>query len=92
MLARYVSKSGRRVQFELFDAQHKSIPFGASLEDAAGKQMAISDPSGKALALVEEDSATLLIKWNGEQCKASYSLPERNKSLNYERVRLVCQP
>ena len=92
VLARYVSKSGRRVQFELFDAQHKSIPFGASLEDAAGKQMAISDPSGKALALVEEDSATLLIKWNGEQCKASYSLPERNKSLNYERVRLVCQP
>ena len=44
------------------------------------QQMAISDPSGKALALVEEDSATLLIKWNGEQCKASYSLPERNKS------------
>lgn len=92
VLARYVSKSGRRVQFELFDAQHHSLPFGASLEDATGKQMAISDPGGKALALVEEDSAILLIKWNGEHCNAPYTLGERNKSLNYERVRLVCEP
>jgi outer membrane usher protein len=54
--------------------------------------MAISDPSGKALALVEEDYATLIIKWDGKQCQAPYSLPERNKSLNYERVRLMCKP
>lgn len=92
MLARYVSKSGRRVQFELFDASLQSIPFGASLEDAAGKQLAISDPGGMALALVEKDAATLVIKWNGEHCNAPYSLGERNKSLNYERVRLVCEP
>lgn len=92
VLARYLGKTGRRVQFVLFDAQHKSIPFGASLEDATGKQMAISDPSGKALALVEEDYATLIIKWDGKQCQAPYSLPERNKSLNYERVRLMCKP
>ncbi|MDC6652532.1 fimbria/pilus outer membrane usher protein, partial [Leclercia adecarboxylata] len=62
VLARYASKSGRRVQFELFDAQHQSIPFGASLEDRAGKQVAIADPSGKALALVEQDTGTLIIK------------------------------
>lgn len=91
-LARYVSKTGRRVQFELFDAQNQSIPFGATVEDAAGKQLAISDPSGKALALVEEDQATLTIKWDGRQCQAPYALPERNKALNYERVRLVCRP
>jgi outer membrane usher protein len=91
VLARYIGKTGRRVQFELFDAQNKAIPFGASLEDATGKQIAISDPSGKALALVEEDSATLTIKWDGKQCKASYLLPERNKLLNYERVLLVCK-
>lgn len=92
VLARYVSKSGRRVQFELFDAQHKPIPFGAVLEDAAGKQIAIADPSGKALALMEDDSGSLVIKWGGQQCQAFYALPERNKTLNYERVQLVCRP
>ena len=92
VLARYVSKSGRRVQFELFDAQHKPIPFGAVLEDAAGKQIAIADPSGKALALMEDDSGSLVIKWGGQQCQAFYALQERNKTLNYERVQLVCRP
>ncbi|MGE8098564.1 fimbria/pilus outer membrane usher protein [Pseudomonas fluorescens] len=92
VVARYTGKTGRRVQFELFDAQNKAIPFGAALEDAAGKQLAISDPSGKALALVEEESATLTIKWDGKHCLAPYALPERNKALNYERVRLQCQP
>ena len=92
VLARYVGKTGRRVQFELFDAQGKVIPFGASVEDALGKQLAISDPSGKALTLLEEDSATVSIKWDGKHCMASYTLPERNKNLNYERVRLQCEP
>ncbi|MBO0494730.1 fimbria/pilus outer membrane usher protein [Pseudomonas sp. Marseille-Q1929] len=92
VLARYVSKTGRRVQFALFDAQHKPIPFGASLEDTAGKQMAISDPNGKALALVEQDTGTLVIKWGEQQCRASYALGERNKALNYERVNLTCLP
>ena len=92
VLAQYIGKTGRRVQFELFDAQNKAIPFGAALEDAAGKQLGISDPSGKALALVEEDSATLTIKWDGKHCHAPYTLPERNKALNYERVLLICAP
>jgi outer membrane usher protein len=91
VLARYASKTGRRVQFALFDAQHQPIPFGASLEDAAGKQLAISDPSGKALALVESDTGTLTINWQGQRCEASYALPERDKALNYERASLVCR-
>jgi outer membrane usher protein len=90
VLARYASKTGRRVQFALFDAQHRPIPFGASLEDSAGKQLAISDPGGKALALVEADAGTLVISWQGQQCEAPYLLPERNKGLNYEKVSLSC--
>ncbi|QXZ12189.1 fimbrial biogenesis outer membrane usher protein [Pseudomonas sp. AO-1] len=90
VLARYTSKTGRRVQFALFDAQHQPIPFGASLEDSAGKQLAISDPGGKALALVEADAGTLIINWQNQRCEAPYALPERNKALNYERVALVC--
>lgn len=92
VLARYVSKTGRRVQFALFDAKQQPIPFGASLEDTAGKQMAISDPNGKALALVEQDTGTLVIKWGEQQCQANYALGERNKALNYERVDLKCTP
>ncbi|WP_339496963.1 fimbria/pilus outer membrane usher protein [Pseudomonas sp. EA_15y_Pfl1_P101] len=90
VLARYTSKTGRRVQFALFDAQNQPIPFGASLEDSAGKQLAISDPGGKALALVEADTGTLIISWQGHRCEASYLLPERNKALNYEKVSLSC--
>ncbi|SES14191.1 fimbria/pilus outer membrane usher protein [Pseudomonas sp. NFPP19] len=92
VLARYTSKTGRRVQFALFDARHQPIPFGASLEDSTGKQLAISDPGGKALALVEADAGTLTINWQGQRCEAPYALPERNAALNYERATLVCRP
>jgi outer membrane usher protein len=90
VLARYAGKTGRRVQFELFDGQGGRIPFGAALEDASGKQLAISDPSGKALALVEEEQGELTIRWSDQQCQASYALPERDKALNYERLPLRC--
>jgi len=92
VLLRYPSRSGRRVLFELFDVERKQLPFGAVLEDSAGKQIAIADPFGKALALVQDDSATLTIKWGGEQCKANYALPKHEKVLNYERVKLRCLP
>ena len=92
VLARYASKTGRRVQFALFDAQHQPIPFGAALEDSAGKQIAIADPGGKALALVEADTGTLVISWQGQRCEAPYALPQRDKALNYERVELTCRP
>ncbi|MBJ2216674.1 MULTISPECIES: fimbria/pilus outer membrane usher protein [Pseudomonas] len=92
VLARYASKTGRRVQFALFDAQHRPIPFGAALEDSAGKQIAIADPNGKALALVEADTGTLVITWQDQRCEAAYALPQRNKALNYERVELSCRP
>lgn len=92
VLARYSAKSGRRVEFELFDAQHNPIPFGAAVEDASGKQLAISDPNGKALTLLEKTQGTLSIKWGKQQCSATYSLPEADPALNYERYRLVCTP
>ncbi|KQN67423.1 fimbrial protein [Pseudomonas sp. Leaf58] len=92
VVARYTGKSGRRVQFELIDEQGSSIPFGASLEDERGKQLAISDPTGKALVLLQEDQGNLTIKWGERQCSAPYNLPERNKALNYENHRLMCQP
>ena len=92
VLARYTGKSGRRVQFELFDERGQLLPFGASVEDAEGRQLAISDPSGKALVLLEQDQGSLTIKWGERQCAAHYDLPERDTAVNYERQRLMCQP
>jgi len=92
VVARYTGKSGRRVQFELFDSVGERMPFGASVEDGEGKQLAIADPSGKALVLVEQDQGNLIIKWGEKECTAPYQLPARDKAVNYERQRLVCQP
>lgn len=92
VLARYTGKSGRRVQFELFDGSGQALPFGASVEDAEGRQLAIADPSGKALVLLEQDQGELSLKWGEQQCTAPYQLPERDKAVNYERQRLMCQP
>lgn len=92
VVARYTGKSGRRVQFELFDSVGERMPFGASVEDGEGKQLAIADPSGKALVLVEQDQGNLIIKWGETQCTAPYQLPARDKAVNYERQHLVCQP
>jgi len=92
VVARYSGTTGRRVLFELMDAQHRPLGFGASLEDSTGKQLAIADPNGNALALVEADQGTLVIKWGERRCSASYVLPAQNKALNYERQALVCSP
>ncbi|AMN81731.1 fimbria/pilus outer membrane usher protein [Pseudomonas azotoformans] len=92
VVARYSGTTGRRVLFELLDAQHKPLGFGASLEDSTGKQLAIADPNGNALALVGEDQGTLVIKWGERSCSASYALGVQNKALNYERQVLVCGP
>jgi outer membrane usher protein len=92
VLARYAGKRGRRVQFQLFDAQGQAMAFGASLEDQDGKQLAISDPNGNALALVEEEKGTLVIKWAPQECVADYSLPPQDMTRNFERYRLSCRP
>jgi len=92
VVAHYSGTTGRRVLFELLDAQRQPLGFGASLEDATGKQLAIADPNGNALALVEQDQGTLVIKWGERSCTASYALGVQNKALNYERRVLVCGP
>ncbi|MGF6127164.1 outer membrane usher protein [Pseudomonas frederiksbergensis] len=91
VLATFAGSSGRRVQFELFDAQGQPIPFGAAVENAQGTQLAISDPTGKALALVEQDAGELTLKWDRQQCQAPYQLPERDPAVNYQRARLECR-
>lgn len=87
----FESKKGRRVQFKLYDINGEIIPFGAILEDDHGKKLAMSDPTGKALAFVIKTKGNIVIKWQGKQCIAPYTLPKKETKVNYERLELSCQ-
>lgn len=91
VLARFQASTGRRVQFQLYDANGEALPVGSIVQDSEGRQLAMSDPSGKALALVLEDAATLTLLWADKQCQAAYALPPPNEEINYERIKLTCQ-
>lgn len=87
----FAVKKGRRVQFELVRADGSAMPFGASVENQQGIQLAVSDPRGHALVLLEEDKGVLKVKSRGQVCEAVYSLPERTHKQGYDRVKLTCQ-
>lgn len=90
-VVRFKADSGRRVQFELVQADGSKIPLGASVEDDNGRLLAVVDPSGRALVLSEKDQGQLLVRWSGRSCRASYQLPPRDPARAYERIRVSCQ-
>ena len=90
-VVRFKASAGRRVQFELVRGDGSAIPLGASVEDEQGKALAVVDPNSQALVLSEQDSGTLHVRWSGQVCQAPFSLPARDASRAYERVRVVCQ-
>lgn len=92
VLTRFEGAKGRRVQFELYDTNGEALPFGAVLLDANGKQLGLSDPTGKALALMTQDYGIITITWQGKSCSAPYTLPKKSTDSNYERYRLACAP
>lgn len=90
VLSRYQAQLGRRIQFQLYQADGTSIGFGASVESPQGLRLAMSDPYGKALVLLDQDQGVLTIKWDKQSCNARYQLAPRNKELNYENGVLKC--
>jgi len=90
-VARFNIKQGRRVQFELVKADGTPMPFGTRVENAEGALLAIADPSGQALVLVESDKGTLNIKSGALACEAGYALPERSSTQGYDQMKLVCR-
>jgi outer membrane usher protein len=90
-VARFNIKQGRRVQFELVKADGTPMPFGTRVENAEGTLLAIADPSGQALVLVESDKGTLNIKSGALACEAGYALPERSSTQGYDQMKLVCR-
>lgn len=91
-LATFKAQVGRRIQFELHDAQGGSLPFGAVVSDASGKQLGMTDPRGRILTLLtpSQEQGFLDIAREGKTCRARYSLPKRAKSTNYERISVGC--
>ena len=90
-VAKFEAKKGRRVQFELVHANGSKLPFGARVKSAHGSQMAITDPTGNALVLVDDVQGVLKVTTSGKVCSAPYSLPEKSSSHGYDRVKIICQ-
>lgn len=91
-LARFATKLGRRVQFELLRTDGSRFPFGTSVETPEGRLLAIADPNGRALVLLEEQQGTLLVKSSGQTYSGAYQLEDLAPKPGYELMRLVVQP
>lgn len=91
-LARFATKLGRRVQFELLRTDGSRFPFGTSVETSEGRLLAIADPSGRALVLLEEQEGTVLVKSSGQTYSGTYRLEDLGPKPGYELMRLVVHP
>ncbi|MEV3836812.1 fimbria/pilus outer membrane usher protein [Aeromonas dhakensis] len=65
-----------RAQFELRNASGEIMPFGTQLESQDGELLAMSDPNGRALALLNKPKGMLVIKGDKTHCVVSYHLPD----------------
>lgn len=82
--------TGRRVQFQLATDTGAPLPFGTVLENESGDRLGISDPTGRALVLLDKDSGNLTMRWDERQCSAAYLLPPKQENENYLRLGLQC--
>eukprot|EP01133_Synstelium_polycarpum_P005897 gene5897-6825_t len=89
--ARFQASTGRRVQFELRQADGKKLPFGAQLLDEENSLLAVVDNQSRALAFGIKDHGQLTLNWGHGSCSVPYTLPERDVSLIYDQVKVVCR-
>ncbi|KPY98045.1 fimbria/pilus outer membrane usher protein [Pseudomonas syringae] len=90
-VVRFKANVGRRVQFELVRTDGSKVPLGASVEDEQGRALAVVDPGSQALVLSEQDAGSLWVRWSDQRCQATFSLPPRDPSRAYERIRVICR-
>lgn len=88
--ARFEASSGRRVQFELLQANGKKLPFGAQLFDEDNTLLAVVDNQSRALVFGIKDHGQLTLNWSNRSCTVPYKLPERDVSLVYDQVKAAC--
>ncbi|MNJ60146.1 Outer membrane usher protein HtrE precursor [compost metagenome] len=88
--ARFEASTGRRVQFDLLQANGKKLPFGAQLFDEDNLLLAVVDNQSRALVFGIKEHGRLTLSWSGNSCNVSYKLPERDSLLLYDQVKAAC--
>ncbi|MNJ62442.1 Outer membrane usher protein FimD precursor [compost metagenome] len=86
----FEASAGRRVQFELLQANGKKLPFGARLFDENNTLLAVVDNQSHALVFGIKEHGRLTLSWANGTCTVPYKLPERDKSLVYDQVKASC--
>lgn len=91
-LATFAAETGRRVQFELTQADGSPMPFGAIVDDASGNRLGITDTRGRVLTMLgpNAERGSLVVRWSDRQCRADYSVAGKAKDENYQRVPVRC--
>lgn len=88
--AHFEASTGRRVQFDLLQANGKKLPFGAQLFDEDNNLLAVVDNQSRALVFGIKEHGRLKLDWSNGTCTVPYKLPERDASLAYDQVRAAC--
>ncbi|MGY3960487.1 fimbria/pilus outer membrane usher protein [Aeromonas popoffii] len=88
--AKVTARKVNRVHFTLRDVTGKTYPFGTQLLSAEGALLAIADPHGRALALLDKTEGKLEIVSGRDRCTVPYKVPN-NAEGNYIEATLQCQ-
>ncbi|MBW3812450.1 fimbria/pilus outer membrane usher protein [Aeromonas hydrophila] len=86
------ARSVQRVQFTLLNEEGKHYPFGTQLESKYGDILALADPNGRALAVIDRTVKSFVIREpSGRACIVDYKISGRARmTTRYERAVLQC--
>lgn len=88
--ARFEASSGRRVQFELQQANGAKLPFGAQVLNEDNKLLAVVDNQSRVLLFGIAEQGRLKVNWGQGSCEASYKLLARDEGVVYDQVKETC--
>ncbi|WP_162182408.1 fimbria/pilus outer membrane usher protein [Aeromonas finlandensis] len=88
--AKIAARKVQRVQFTMLDSKGSALPFGTRLEGSDGALLAIADPHGRALALLNGDERVLVIAGSSGRCQVPYQATE-SRSGNFSKAVLQCR-
>ncbi|WP_043216994.1 fimbria/pilus outer membrane usher protein [Burkholderia gladioli] len=79
---------GRSAVIRARQADGSPVPFGATVSDAAGKEVGVIGQGGKLLARGLAERGQLTVRWEKDEgearCRLSYSLPVRERAAGYQ--------
>ncbi|MDM5065435.1 fimbrial biogenesis outer membrane usher protein [Aeromonas salmonicida] len=78
--AKIAARKVSRVQFTLLDSSGQPYPFGTQLESVDGTLLAIADPHGRVLALLEKSEGELVIVGRADRCYVPFIVNDNAKS------------